>query len=122
MSASPSPGSTTPRRASSRRCALAYRLQDAALAYVRNLHAFDNLRAADVDASSTPYDDDGRRLIASHSLKAGLVWARGELGLASYRGGDDLARLFASLGGQVPSRGRGRGDYPMFVGAGVWHT
>ncbi|KAK8096299.1 uncharacterized protein PG998_014167 [Apiospora kogelbergensis] len=83
---------------------------DAALAYVRNPHAFDNLRAADVATPQAPLcvhglchpssdDDDGRRLALRATVKR--AWFGEESwDLASYRGGDDLARLFASLGGQ----------------------
>ncbi|KAK7970270.1 hypothetical protein PG988_009343 [Apiospora saccharicola] len=109
-------------------------LQDAALAYVRsNPHAFENVTAADVATVSPPNPQapplrpGGGNVPppppAPQTILATGVWAlravvkRAWFGdeswdLASYRGGDDLTRLFASLGqGSVP-RLEVEVDYP----------
>ncbi|KAK8055848.1 hypothetical protein PG993_001075 [Apiospora rasikravindrae] len=97
-------------------------LQDAALAYIRgNPHAFENVTAADI-ASTPPLPLPPAHVRPGSSAPlppsppaavqhSGGVWAlravvkRAWFGdeswdLASYRGGDDLTKLFASLGGQ----------------------
>lgn len=113
-------------------------LQDAALAYVRsNPHAFENVTAADVaispsnlhhpsssSSSQAPLRPGGvPPPPAPQAIMATGVWAlravvkRAWFGdeswdLASYRGGDDLTRLFASLGQGTVPRLEVEVDYP----------
>ncbi|KAK8138191.1 hypothetical protein PG984_001571 [Apiospora sp. TS-2023a] len=112
-------------------------LQDAALAYVRsNPHAFENVTAADVttvlppNPQAPPLRPGGGNVPAPppppppvpQAIMTTGVWAlravvkRAWFGdeswdLASYRGGDDLTRLFASLGQSTVPRLEVEVDY-----------
>lgn len=103
-------------------------LQDAALAYVRkNPHAFENVTAADIALPPNPHPPghpSSSQAPAPMPVRpGGGVWAlratvkRAWFGdeswdLASYRGGDDLTRLFASLGQGTIPRLEVEVDYP----------
>ncbi|KAK7924137.1 hypothetical protein PG985_006191 [Apiospora marii] len=106
-------------------------LQDAALAYIRsNPHAFENVTAADMAISPPPPSQAPLRPgavppppPAPQAIMTTGVWAlravvkRAWFGdeswdLASYRGGDDLTRLFASLGQGTVPRLEVEVDYP----------
>ncbi|KAK8873296.1 hypothetical protein PGQ11_003810 [Apiospora arundinis] len=112
-------------------------LQDAALAYVRNNpHAFENVTAADLVAPPPPnpyppgHHPSSSQAPSSMPARPGSgggggggIWAlrasvkRAWFGdeswdLASYRGGDDLTRLFASLGQGTIPRLEVEVDYP----------
>ncbi|KAK8113686.1 hypothetical protein PG999_005755 [Apiospora kogelbergensis] len=93
-------------------------LQDAALAYVHNNpHAFENLTAADM---ALPPDPHPRAILLLKRPRPrpcpcgqGRAWFDDESwDLANYRGGDDLTRLFASLGQGTIPRLEIEVDYP----------